>query len=215
MDFLIVHRRLFILNVTSLAVFLWFAFLVTRGTQPMFDVWVFAARSVFSSDALLRIMGAISLVLHPFVLLVETVIIFLVLLFFHKKRYAFLLLGAMTGGLLSSVLLKLAFGIARPLGGVPVIGHSFPSGHATGATIFLLTIFFLIEKKVSDKTLHFLLCLVVLGLVILTGASRLYLGVHWASDVVAGFALGMFWITLAFITLYLIEYHHGAKHTKR
>lgn len=208
MDFLIVHRRLFILNIISIAIFGWFAFLVTRGTQPMFDVWVFAMRSVFSSDALLRIMEAISTVFDPFVLLALTVILFVILLFFHKKRYAILLLASMSLGLLSSTVFKMIFAITRPESGITVMGSSFPSGHATGATIFFLTLLFLVDKKVKDHTLHFLVTLVAVGLVIMTGASRLYLGVHWASDVIAGFALGVFWITLSLLILRRVEYHH-------
>lgn len=179
----------------------------------MFDVWVFAMRSIFSSDSLLRIMEAISAVFDPFILLVLTIILFMVLLFFHKKRYAVLLLCSMSLGLLSSTLFKIAFAINRPESGITVFGNSFPSGHATGVTIFFLTILFLLDKKITDHTLHFLVTLVGIGIIVLTGASRLYLGVHWASDVMAGFALGVFWTTLSLILLRKAEYHNVINHS--
>jgi membrane-associated phospholipid phosphatase len=213
MDFFIVHRRIFVLNFISIAIFAWFSFLVTRGEQPMFDVWVFAMRSVFSSEALLTIMGAISTVFDPFVLLALTVLLFIVLLFYHKKRYAVLLLSSMSLALFLSTILKIVFAIDRPESGIEVMGNSFPSAHATGATVFFLTILFLLDKKIKDRTLHFLVTFVAVGIVVMTGASRLYLGVHWASDVVAGFALGVFSITLSLLIMKRAEYQHVIHHS--
>lgn len=207
------HRRLFILHIISAVVFLWFSLLVTADSQPMFDTWVFAMREVFMSDVLMNVMSAISVIFDPVTLSVATIILFEFLLLFHKKRYAVLLLFAVTGALVSTVVLKAMFDIDRPESGITVMGNSFPSGHATGATVFFLTLLFIVEKKFSDSAIHFLLACFMTLLVVLTGASRLYLGVHWASDVVAGFALGMFWITLSFILLYFVEYRHARNHS--
>jgi membrane-associated phospholipid phosphatase len=103
------------------------------------------------------------------------------------------------GGTLLSVLLKAHFTRQRPDLNDAILGahgYSFPSGHAMNGTIVLCAIGYLAaraEKPTWKSKSAAFAALVTLDLAI--AASRLYLGVHWSSDVVAGLAAGLLWVT--------------------
>ena len=216
MDFLIVHRRLFILNAISIIVFFLIASSVLlSGTRPMLDAWLDSGRIMFYSQEIKMSMLYISAVFSPMVLSVATVCLYVLLTMYKKRAEGLLLLGAMTGGLVSVDILKKAFDVTRPVTDISAFGLSFPSGHATVVAIFILTILFVVEKRIHSRTYQAIIACISVSLVLLTGFSRIYLGVHWLSDVLAGFALGMFWITLSFIILYRSQYHYGTTHLKR
>jgi undecaprenyl-diphosphatase len=88
--------------------------------------------------------------------------------------------------------------------GGPDLGWAFPSGHATQSIAFYgMLAVVIIAWWVSNRRL-----LVILGAALLTlviGASRLYLGVHWLTDVLGGYALGLTWLSLVMITSMLVK----------
>lgn len=77
-----------------------------------------------------------------------------------------------------------------------VSGYSFPSGHATMVTVISLTVYFILAKRVHLASLRMLLLFVCVAWIVIISFSRVYLDVHWLSDVVAGFGFGLFWVTL-------------------
>jgi undecaprenyl-diphosphatase len=84
------------------------------------------------------------------------------------------------------------------------LGWAFPSGHATQSIAFygMLAIVLILWSGAIRR----LLVAVGAGLVIIVvGASRLYLGVHWLTDVLGGYALGLTWISLVMVVPLLIE----------
>jgi len=115
-----------------------------------------------------------------------------------RIRQATYLAITATGGLLLNQLLKAHFVRQRPDVTVAVLGvdgYSFPSGHAMGGTFVLCALGYLAARAMptwKGKSAAFA-ALTTLDLSIAT--SRLYLGVHWASDVVAGLAAGLLWVT--------------------
>lgn len=115
-----------------------------------------------------------------------------------KRAYAraFLLAAATISGSTLLFLLKNAFGRPRP----ELINHlvtvqslSFPSGHAANSALVYLTIAALASDVEASFIARFYIVAVAIILTVLIGLSRLYLGVHWPSDVVAGWALGAGW----------------------
>ena len=129
----------------------------------------------------------------------------LLILIFHRKRRQALVFGlTMAATFASSELLKQAYNRPRP-DLVPhasyVYSASFPSGHSTlsAATyLTLATVIASLEPQRATKVLIYVLAvLVVMGV----GFSRIYLGVHWPSDVLAGWALGSAWAFVAWIGL--------------
>lgn len=107
-------------------------------------------------------------------------------------------------GTLVSQLLKMAYERPRPdlvdhL--VPIHTASFPSGHATMSTVVYLTLAALIARLVEETSVRVYVLGVAVLLSIAVGLSRIYLGVHWPSDVAAGWALGAAWASLAWLVV--------------
>ncbi|MCX5971630.1 MAG: phosphatase PAP2 family protein [Coprothermobacterota bacterium] len=88
-------------------------------------------------------------------------------------------------------IMKLVFSRPRPDGDCQVrtFGTSFPSGHANSCTAFYLLLAFVLYQFVPPQ-LRWLLMAFTLAVVLLVGLSRVYLGAHYATDVLAGFATG-------------------------
>ena len=78
---------------------------------------------------------------------------------------------------------------------IEVGGYSFPSGHTTMATAMAFALYFILAKH-SEAGVRYGVFLVALGWALLIASTRLYLGVHWFTDVAGGFGLGLWWVTL-------------------
>ena len=110
------------------------------------------------------------------------------------KKEALVFIIAPAAAFVVAYSIKYLIGAARPLGGrIPTIGTSFPSGHATVSTAyFLMLLHFL--KQTTDRHhfsfrrfVHYAFCI---ACPLFVGISRLYFGVHWLSDVIAGYIIG-------------------------
>ncbi len=95
------------------------------------------------------------------------------------------------------VLVKMLVGHVRPdTAIIEVGGYSFPSGHTTMATAMAFALYFVLSEKTQERYLRSLLFLLAFGWALLIASTRLYLGVHWLTDVMGGFGLGLWWVTL-------------------
>lgn len=106
------------------------------------------------------------------------------------------LLAAFCGALFLLNLLK--WGIARPRPGFlapfgQVFTSSFPSGHAMLSATTYLTLAAILAQVASEKRLAEVIVAICLAITLLAGVSRVYLGLHYPSDVVAGWCLGAAW----------------------
>ena len=113
-----------------------------------------------------------------------------------KGRTALLLLGSIAGGVLFSTLLKGLYHRPRPdlvAHGTYVATASFPSGHAALSAITYLTLGALLARVQSRRHVRAYALATAALLSLLVGVSRVYLGVHWPSDVAGGWALGCAW----------------------
>lgn len=117
----------------------------------------------------------------------------------RKLRTAAFLTFAVLSGAALSTLLKVGFVRPRP----DLVAHlvdvhtaSFPSGHAMNSAITYLTLSALLARSEKDRRVRIYLLSVGIGLTILIGLSRVYLGVHWPTDVVAGWCVGGAWAIL-------------------
>jgi undecaprenyl-diphosphatase len=118
------------------------------------------------------------------------------LLISGRTRTALFMLAATGGGAILGKLLKLAYDRPRPTlvpHIVEVATAGFPSGHATDSAIVYLTLGALLARTVPEPAVRlYIICTAIL-LTLLIGVSRVYLGVHWPSDVVAGWTIGSAW----------------------
>jgi undecaprenyl-diphosphatase len=134
-------------------------------------------------------MLSITNILNPFEAFVIFIMFGLFLLLKNKKYfYTFTIATAL--GTLLPIIIKLSTLIQRP-GILIEQDYSFPSGHATIATVFLLSSIYLLTpyiKKGFSKYSFILITSIVFPLV---AFSRIYLSIHWTSDVIAGIILGL------------------------
>lgn len=131
--------------------------------------------------------------------IVAGVVIVSVIMFFCKHKWEPLFLMASSGlGALFNPLLKWLFQRQRPdvhrL--IEETGYSFPSGHSMGSFIFYgmlaYFLFFFFKSRIM-KTINVIF---LFFFIMMIGTSRIYLGVHYPSDVLAGFAAGGAWLTI-------------------
>ena len=128
----------------------------------------------------------------------------LALLWRRQRQWAALLVLAVPGGMILNVLVKHAFQRARPQVDEPLVtlaSYSFPSGHAAAATLwwgFALVWLFAHDERRPVRVLGTLLAL---AMIVLTALSRVYLGAHYLSDVLAAVAEASAWLALCFTTL--------------
>lgn len=112
---------------------------------------------------------------------------------YSKKEAIFFSLVMLSDAVILFIL-KLLLKIPRPISKfITETDFSFPSGHATTAVVFFSLLTYLIIKKY--KNFKFLSIFMILLIVF----TRLYLGIHWFSDILAGIALGIFILTLSII----------------
>lgn len=125
-----------------------------------------------------------------------------------RPEAALLLLFATIGGVLIGHGLKLGFARPRP-GLVPhgsiVSSPSFPSGHSTMTAIVYLTCGILVASTRSRRRVGAYVIGLAAAVAVLVGISRVYLGVHWPSDVLAGLSLGAAWALACWVGLRAIQ----------
>jgi len=106
------------------------------------------------------------------------------------------------------MILKLFFDRPRPsvvVWGTNAVSSSFPSGHAMSATIVYSTVAYLAARLTKRRWARWLVMSLAAITVILISTSRLYLGVHYPSDVLAGAVIGLAWAAFCMATLELIQ----------
>lgn len=119
-----------------------------------------------------------------------------------KHRAALFILAAVGGALLWSFLLKEGFSRPRPdlvPHGAHVYSASFPSSHSMMAAATYLTLGVLLARVQARRRLKIFLLSFAALLTVLVGLSRIYLGVHWPTDVLAGWAAGGVWALLCWL----------------
>lgn len=142
------------------------------------------------------------------IILMITAAVSLYLMIQKKYEYMWLILIATVGGALISFGLKELFARERP----PLIFHlltvksmSFPSGHAMMSSVVYLTQGALLAKVQPNKNLRVCILLIVIFLVFLIGISRVYLGFHYPSDVLAGWSVGFAWASLCWLVVIYLQ----------
>ena len=176
----------------------------------VFDLTVTGYIKTFSSAQVTAIMKGISNLGSPYVLIGVGVV---VMLYTGLKRRHFwdtvLVPLTLLGGIILNEALKRLFHRQRP--GWPHLvaasGLSFPSGHSMMSYIFYGLLIYLLWANFPGKRLNWFFTALFGITVLAVGISRIYLGVHYPSDVLAGFAGGSFWLVACILGLRGIRYY--------
>ncbi|MDZ8227905.1 phosphatase PAP2 family protein [Nostoc sp. ChiVER01] len=158
-----------------------------------------------------RIMLSITFMGDPVVMLVSSLGLAISPLFYNRRREAIILGIAGVGATLLNCLMKLLFGRARPALWKHIIKvgqHSFPSGHAMVSIVIYGFISYILAKQFPEW--RFWIYGLTIILIAAIGFSRLYLGVHWLTDVTAGYGAGLVWLIACIISLELQQKYRSS-----
>ncbi len=172
------------------------------------DSTVFNFLATHVSNRHTEIMEAITFLgNHNFLIPANLVLIIYFLVIRKHRWYSIKIPVVAIGGVTMMALLKFVFSRPRPL--IPLLeparGFSFPSGHAMMSFSFYGVLIFMVYENVRNQYLKWGLIIALLFLIFLIGLSRVYLRVHYASDVIAGFAAGFIWVVLSLSVVGRIE----------
>jgi membrane-associated phospholipid phosphatase len=189
----------------SILLFAKLALDVARGEQVVFldravARWLHGHETWFATDLL----SAVTQLGGATVLLAVTLVATAALLLRRRVAYAALMGAALAGGEGLNLALKAAFERPRPSFSDPIAtaaGFSFPSGHAMVALTVYGALAFIAAASAKSRPVRVTILAAAAGLVLAIGFSRLYLGVHYVSDVLAAYGAGLAWLMLCGLTL--------------
>ena len=195
--------------IGALVFFGWLTDEVLEGDSRHFDEVTRAAVHQLASPAMTVIMRFLSFVGSTIVLTIGTIIV--VVWFAMRKwgREAKLFTATMIGGGLLNVTLKLTFKRARPepfFDLTPPETYSFPSGHSLASACFFGALAALLTARIKNRRTKLIVWIVCAAMFLSIGFSRIYLGVHHTTDVIAGFVAALIWILVVrFVEMGLVR----------
>lgn len=184
-----------ILPITLLGIFIVLSVLVFTNLIDPLDQMIESLVIGLRNDSLTKAMINMTNLGGAYCLIAISIL----LLFFikDKKKAARIMINLVTVFFISQ-LLKFIFRRPRPnsLFLMNASGFSYPSGHTMVSFAFYVYLLYLLCKKINNKLVKILLIIVTTTLLILIGFSRIYLGVHYFSDVLGGLLLGIIYILI-------------------
>jgi len=191
-------KRKIIITV-SLTLFILITILVTTNIIKPFDDFIYNSLISFRSNTFDTIFKTIT----KFANTISIIIVVIVLLLILKKDDGILLGISTLSSVLVNTIIKYIIRRDRPahLRLIKQGGYSFPSGHAMISVAVYGILIYIINKNIKNKKLKVTLTTFLLFLIIGIGLSRIYVGVHFQSDVIAGFSLAT--VLLVLIINYL------------
>jgi len=198
--------------LAGMAAFVGIAKWVTSKDVIVFDSTMIAFVQSFVSDRFTEWMIAISF--FGSIKWIAAVLIIVACLLCWKKKYALaiFLLGASGAGALLNKGLKWFFKRERP-DILPIViekSYSFPSGHSMGSLLFYGSLAFVVLHLMRPSKLRAIAVFVFCLFILLIGISRIYLGVHFPTDVLGGYSIGM-----AFLFICIIIFRYYEEKTNR
>jgi undecaprenyl-diphosphatase len=186
-----------ILAIVCLAVFSWLADKIFTGSTLAFDESIRDLIHLNSSPALTQLMILASFIGSFSFLFPLGILVCVICLYLKRKRALVLFLFTMIGELALEPVLKNFFHRARPAAYFDYLApasFSFPSGHAFAALCFFGVLAWLITRRSENIWLNSLIWLLAILLIFLIGVSRVYLGVHYPTDIIAGYLTAFVWV---------------------
>jgi len=183
-----------VIAMSAVFFFAWLAENVVDQHTARFDSTVRAAVHQFASPLLTRAMFAVSC-MGSAGLGISALLAFLLFRSFRWRKAATWMIVTLAGALVLDLALKFAFHRPRPVaffGPIPRT-YSFPSGHSLFSFCFYGVLAGLLADRARSAWLRVLIWGIAGALVLTIGMSRIHLGVHYPSDVVAGYLVGTIW----------------------
>ncbi|HXM94917.1 MAG TPA: phosphatase PAP2 family protein [Candidatus Dormibacteraeota bacterium] len=196
-----------LVSVMALLLFGWIAEEMLEADTEKFDAFVRTAIHGWSSPGLTKLMKGISYL--GSVVVLGTLNLLAISLFYYYQRYRAAALIAITwaGAVGLDVVLKHAFHRARPepYFGTAPSSYGFPSGHALGSMCFYGALAAILSAQTRNRRARLGIWTMAAVLIAMIGFSRVYLGVHYPSDVIAGYCAGVVWVGAVGIAARILE----------
>ena len=202
-----------ILLLLAMIIFIYLVRMIFIRESTEFDDRVFSTIKPYINDGLTNFMLVITF-LGKHDLLIPLNFVLIAFFIYRKERWFATRIAALSlSSLLLMFILKFFFQRNRPLQPVidDVSGYSFPSGHALISVVFYGLFIHMIWHEVKSKWLRIVLIILLGTLILLIAFSRIYLNVHFASDVIAGLAVGFIWLVLSLRIIQGVEKKYIAK----
>ncbi len=184
--------------VLALVIFGWLGNEVLAGKTAHFDLQVRLWAHQFTSPAMTNAMRALSFIGSAPVLLAASVVLVVVFWMRWSRRAAVWLAVSMLGASVLDLTLKHVFHRTRPepFFGTPLPhSYSFPSGHALASFCFFGVLAGLMMTRISSPVVRVVIWCAAALMIAAIGFSRIYLGVHYPTDVLAGYAAAAVWVS--------------------
>ncbi len=174
--------------------------MIFEDKNLVFDEKIFYLIEPYVNNFNTRLMQYITFFGSSYFLLPANILLAGVFLVIKKQRLHSLVIIAVSITS-TAVLFSLKFILQRQRPLLPLLakahGYSFPSGHTFTSTVFFGMLAYIVFKTINNKLLKYVIIVLLFVLVLLIGLSRIYLKLHYASDVVAGLSLGVVWLLIA------------------
>ncbi len=197
-----------VLFILALIIFTIIAYRIFRLDSQQFDFYVFDQLKSVVNPGATRFIQFITFFGNHMFLIPANLLLVIYFLFIKKhKWYSIKVPVVAIGGVCLMFLLKQIFNRPRPLIPLlePVSGLSFPSGHAMMSMSFYGLLIVLAWENEYSRKWKWMITIPLVLFILLIGFSRIYLRLHYFSDVIAGFAVGIVWLTLSIWTVGRIE----------
>lgn len=192
-------------NIISLFIFaMTLDGLFNRDWFGFVDAWVHVHTMFIQNQFLTAFFTGITTLVDPINAIILVILFFVLLIEEKEWRFAFLFLCSAIGSVSIGLFLKVVTSVNRPDDSLlNIYTLSFPSNHTLFATVLAGSLAWIYARRLEGKHRRWL----IIGLTILPiliGISRIYLRVHWVSDVVAAYALGVFIVTSTVLIMRIV-----------
>lgn len=187
-----INKKLVYVNIISLIVFILILLLVKLGLFLKLDLTISSLMLLIQNNFLTSISKVIWFIFDTKSMIVISLLISILLWFKDSKKDSIFFISTMILNALFIFGIKFLTEIERPLNSlITETDFAFPSGHVTTAVVFFGILTYLFKNKSKDFKILYILTILFIVF------TRLYLNSHWLSDVLGGFALGTFILTLS------------------